>query len=185
VSTIHQAASLKNRGRRRKKRLNALRSLFKSPQKKGTVFKCRIMTPKKPNSAKRKIAKVKLSNKFYILAKIKGKGPFLNKHASVLVCGGRANDLPGVRYNMVKGKFDFTWKEQFWRMHSRSKYGIKWDDYFAVLDDQLEESDIEFDEKDDWNFVYYDLKRKPKNKNNDNDNDNDNKNDNKNENLEV
>jgi len=46
---------------------------------------------------------------------------------------------------MVKGKFDFTWKEQFWRMHSRSKYGIKWDDYFAVLDDKLEESDFDFE----------------------------------------
>ena len=143
MSTIHQAASLKKKGRRRKKRLNALRSFFNSPQKKGTVFKCRIMTPKKPNSAKRKIAKIKLSNRFYVLAKIKGKGPFLNKHASVLVCGGRANDLPGVRYNMVKGKYDFTWRETFWRMTSRSKYGIKWDDYFAVLDEKNEEDEFQ------------------------------------------
>ena len=106
MSTIHQAASLK--GRIRKKRLNALRSLLKAPHKKGSILKCRIMTPKKPNSAKRKVARVKLSNGFKVTAKLKGRGPFLLKHASVLVCGGRANDLPGVRFNMVKGKYDFT-----------------------------------------------------------------------------
>ena len=142
MSTIHQAASLL-KGRRRKKKLNELRSLFKCPQKKGTVFKCRIMTPKKPNSAKRKVARIKLSNRFYVTAKIKGKGPFLNKHSSVLVCGGRANDLPGVRYNMIKGKYDSTWRESFWRMTSRSKYGIKWDDYFTVLTEKLDEEDEE------------------------------------------
>lgn len=140
MPTIHQAAS-KLKGRKRKKRLNALRSLFKAPQKKGMVWKCRIMTPKKPNSAKRKIAKIELSNKYSVLAKIKGRGPFLNKYANVLVCGGRANDLPGVRFNMIKGKFDFSWKEQFHRMNSRSKYGIKWDDYYWVVNDHLDKAD--------------------------------------------
>lgn len=99
------------------------------------------MTPKKPNSAKRKIAKIELSNKYWVLAKIKGKGPFLNKYANVLVCGGRANDLPGVRFNMVKGKFDFTWKEAFHRMNSRSKYGIKWDDYYWIVNEHLNKID--------------------------------------------
>ncbi len=143
MSTIHQAAS-KLKGRKRKKRLNALRSLFKSPQKKGVVIKSRIMTPKKPNSAKRKVAKIMLSNKYSVTAKIKGKGIFLNKYANVMVCGGRANDLPGVRYNMIKGKYDFSWKESFHRMHSRSKYGIKWDDYYWVINEmynKIEEED--------------------------------------------
>jgi len=154
MSTIHQAASIKIKGRRRKKRLNALRSLFNCPQKKGHVWKCRIMSPKKPNSAKRKIAKIRLSNRFWVLAKIKGRTIFLNKHASVLVCGGRANDLPGVRYNMIKGKFDFTWRENFWRMNSRSKYGVKWDDYFAHLDDELDKlDDTDFEERDNEGWL--------------------------------
>ena len=139
MSTIHQAAHIK--GRVKKKKLNALRSLFKAPQKRGTILKCRIMTPRKPNSAKRKVAKIKLSNKFYVTAKVKGKGPFLNKHSSVMVCGGRANDLPGVRYNMIKGKYDFTWKETFWRMNSRSKYGIKWEDYCTFVGEEIDKLD--------------------------------------------
>lgn len=148
MSTIHQAAN--KFGRVKKKKFNALRSLFKAPHKKGIIVKCRIMAPKKPNSAKRKVARIKLSNKFMVTAKIKGKGPFLNKFAHVLVCGGRANDLPGVRYNMVKGKFDFTWKEVFHRINSRSKYGIKWDDYFWVIKDQFDKDD-EVDDEDEEN----------------------------------
>jgi len=104
------------------------------------------MAPKKPNSAKRKIARVWLSNKYKVSAKIKGKGPFLNKYANVLVCGGRANDLPGVRYNMIKGKLDFTWKESFNRMNSRSKYGIKWDDYYWIITENMDDEDEEVDE---------------------------------------
>ena len=137
MSTVHQAAS-KLKGKRKKQRLQALRSLQKGPHKKGYVLKCRIMAPKKPNSAKRKVARIKLSNRLTVTAKIKGKGPFLNKFANVLVCGGRANDLPGVRYNMVKGKFDFTWKEQFIRMHGRSKYGAKIDDHLWILNQFLD-----------------------------------------------
>jgi len=72
------------------------------------VVKIRIVTPKKPNSAKRKIARVKLSNRFMVSAKIKGQGHNLQAYSQVLVCGGRANDLPGVRYNMIKGKFSFS-----------------------------------------------------------------------------
>ncbi len=140
MSTIHQAAS-KLKGRKKKKRLNALRSLFKSPQKKGIIIKCRIMSPKKPNSAKRKVAKVWLSNKYDVTAKIKGKSIFINKYANVMVCGGRANDLPGVRYNMVKGKYDFSWREAFNRIHGRSKYGIKWDDYYWITNDFLDRLD--------------------------------------------
>ena len=141
MSTIHQSAS-KLKGKKRKKRLNALRSLFKSPQKKGIIVKCRIMSPKKPNSAKRKVAKVWLSNKYDVTAKVKGRSSFINKYANVMVCGGRANDLPGVRYNMIKGKYDFTWREGFNRMHARSKYGIKWDDYYWVVNEIFDKEEV-------------------------------------------
>jgi small subunit ribosomal protein S12 len=107
MSTLHQSAS-KIRGKKKKKKLNSLRSLLKSPQKKGIIFKSRIMSPKKPNSAKRRVVRVELSTKFMVTAKLKGQGIFLQRYANVLVCGGRANDLPGVRYNMIKGKYDFT-----------------------------------------------------------------------------
>jgi small subunit ribosomal protein S12 len=64
-----------------------------------------------------------------VTAKIKGQGHSLQVHSEVLVCGGRANDLPGVRYNMIKGKFSFSPKERLFRIKSRSKYGIKLDDF--------------------------------------------------------
>lgn len=107
MSTVHQSAS-KKRGKRAKKHGTSIRSLFGCPQKKGIVVKLRIVTPKKPNSAKRKIARVRLSNGKMVTTKIKGQGHFLQAYSHVLVCGGRANDLPGVRYNMVKGVLDFS-----------------------------------------------------------------------------
>jgi len=100
------------------------------------------MAPKKPNSAKRKIARIWLSNKFDVSAKIKGKSNFINRYANVLVCGGRANDLPGVRYNMVKGKYDFTWKEHINRINARSKYGLKWDDYYWVVNEIFDKEEV-------------------------------------------
>ena len=107
MPTLKQAAS-KLKGRRKKYRCNPVRSLKKAPQKRGIVKLSRIMTPRKPNSAKRKVSKVKLSTRLYVTAKIKGRSGFLSKHANVLVRGGRANDLPGVRYTMIKGKLDFS-----------------------------------------------------------------------------
>jgi len=101
-----------------------LRSLCGCPQRKGVVVKLRIVTPKKPNSAKRKVARVRLSNRFMITARVKGQGHNLQPYSAVFVSGGRANDLPGVRYTMVKGVYDFGWKEDYLRKHSRSKYGI-------------------------------------------------------------
>ena len=82
------------------------------------------MTPKKPNSARRKVARVKLSNKLMITARIIGQGHNLQSYSHVLIRGGRANDLPGVRYCMIKGALDFSWEESFKRAKSRSKYGI-------------------------------------------------------------
>lgn len=137
MPTIKQAAS-RLKGRHKKKRYSSVRSLKKSPQKRGIVKLSRIMTPRKPNSAKRKVSKVKLSSRFYVTAKIKGRSGFLSKHANVLVRGGRANDLPGVRYTMIKGKLDFSWKERVWRMNGRSKFGIKWDDYMWVVSEYID-----------------------------------------------
>lgn len=68
----------------------------------------RIVKPKKPNSAQRKVAKVRLSTKRQILAYIPGQGHNLQEYSSVMVCGGRANDLPGVRFTLMRGKYDFS-----------------------------------------------------------------------------
>jgi small subunit ribosomal protein S12 len=104
MSTIHQAGKV---GYQRKKHMNSLRSLQGCPQRKGIVVKLRIVSPKKPNSAKRKVARVRLTNKFMITARIKGQGHNLQSYSAVLVSGGRANDLPGVRYTMIRGVYDF------------------------------------------------------------------------------
>ena len=96
-----------------------------SPFKKGICIKVTTTKPKKPNSAIRKIAKVRTSSKTVITAAIPGIGHNLQEYSMVLVRGGRANDLPGVRYKLVKGKYDFSIKERIARKKSRSKYGIK------------------------------------------------------------
>jgi small subunit ribosomal protein S12 len=83
----------------------------------------KTMTPKKPNSALRKVARVKLSNKVEVTAYIQGEGHSLSEHGIVLVRGGRVKDLPGVKYHIVRGKFDLQGVEN--RKTSRSKYGTK------------------------------------------------------------
>ena len=98
-------------------------SNLKSPFKRGVVLQVRTMTPKKPNSALRKVARVRLSNKQEITAYIPGEGHNLAEHAIVLVRGGRVKDLPGVKYHVVRGKFDTAGVEK--RQTSRSKYGAK------------------------------------------------------------
>ncbi len=91
--------------------------------KRGVVLAVRTMTPKKPNSALRKVARVRLSNKQEITAYIPGEGHELAEHSIVLVRGGRVKDLPGVKYHIVRGKFDTTGVSG--RLNSRSKYGAK------------------------------------------------------------
>jgi small subunit ribosomal protein S12 len=98
-------------------------SNFPSPQKRGVVTLVKTMTPKKPNSALRKVARVKLSNRMEVTAYIQGVGHSLSEHGIVLVRGGRVKDLPGVKYHIVRGKFDLAGVEG--RMSSRSKYGAK------------------------------------------------------------
>jgi len=97
--------------------------LFGCPQRRGICLKVNIMAPKKPNSADRKVAKVRLTTKRKILAYISGMGHSVQEHSSVLVRGGRVRDLPGMHYKLVKGKLDFSWKEIGLRNQGRSKYG--------------------------------------------------------------
>ena len=94
-----------------------------SPQKRGVVTLVRTMTPKKPNSALRKVARIKLSNREEVTAYIQGIGHNLAEHGIVLVRGGRVKDLPGVKYHLVRGKFDLAGVEG--RRSSRSRYGTK------------------------------------------------------------
>jgi small subunit ribosomal protein S12 len=96
-----------------------------SPQKRGVCVQVRTVTPKKPNSALRKVARVRLSNGMEVLAYIPGEGHTLQEHSVVLVRGGRVKDLPGVRYHIVRGAYDATGVED--RRQSRSKYGAKMD----------------------------------------------------------
>jgi small subunit ribosomal protein S12 len=100
-----------------------VRDLDASPQKRGVCTIVRTMTPKKPNSALRKIARVRLSNNKEISAYIGGEGHNLQEHSIVLVRGGRVRDLPGVRYHVVRGALDCLGVDG--RMQSRSKYGAK------------------------------------------------------------
>ena len=94
-----------------------------APQKRGVCTQVKTMTPKKPNSALRKIARVRLSNQMEVTAYIPGEGHNLQEHSVVLVRGGRVKDLPGVRYHIVRGTLDARGVEN--RKKARSKYGTK------------------------------------------------------------
>ncbi len=94
-----------------------------APQKRGVCTVVRTMTPKKPNSALRKIARVRLTNQIEVTAYIPGEGHQLQEHSVVMVRGGRVKDLPGVRYHIVRGTLDTTGVTD--RNSSRSKYGSK------------------------------------------------------------
>lgn len=94
-----------------------------NPQKRGVCTVVKTMTPKKPNSALRKVARVRLSNKIEVTAYIQGEGHNLAEHSVVMVRGGRVKDLPGVKYHIIRGKYDCLGVDK--RMQSRSKYGTK------------------------------------------------------------
>src|SRR5690242_3008841 len=94
-----------------------------SPFKRGVCLQVRTMTPKKPNSALRKIARVRLTNQMEVTAYIPGEGHNLQEHSVVLVRGGRVKDLPGVRYHVVRGALDAAGVQK--RRQGRSKYGAK------------------------------------------------------------
>ncbi|MDP8323169.1 MAG: 30S ribosomal protein S12 [Candidatus Stygibacter australis] len=120
MPTINQ---LVRKGRKRiiKKKKN--RALLGCPQRRGVCTRVYTTTPKKPNSALRKVARVRLTNGFEITAYIPGEGHNLQEHSIVLVRGGRVKDLPGVRYHIVRGALDTAGVEN--RTSSRSKYGTK------------------------------------------------------------
>ena len=110
-----------------RKNWNSLRrrqvSIPGAPQKRGVCLQVRTMTPKKPNSALRKIARVKLSNQMEVTAYIPGIGHNLQEHSIVLVRGGRVRDLPGVRYKIIRGALDASGVVN--RKQARSRYGAK------------------------------------------------------------
>lgn len=111
------------RQRKHHKRSRATR-LDECPQKKGTCKKIRLTKPKKPNSAVRKVAKIRLSNGKHIIGYIAGFGHNLREYSNVLVRGGNIPDLPGVHYVLIRGKFDFSNSQDIKREHRRSLYGI-------------------------------------------------------------
>jgi small subunit ribosomal protein S12 len=98
-------------------------ALGASPQKRGVCTRVYTTTPKKPNSALRKVAKVRLTNGYEVISYIGGEGHNLQEHSVVLLRGGRVKDLPGVRYHMVRGSLDTAGVKD--RKQSRSKYGAK------------------------------------------------------------
>ncbi|MBU1998145.1 MAG: 30S ribosomal protein S12 [Candidatus Omnitrophota bacterium] len=110
-------------GRKSKKKKSKSMALKACPQRRGVCIQVRTMTPKKPNSALRKIARVRLTTGIEVTSYIPGEGHNLQEHSIVLVRGGRVKDLPGVRYHIVRGTLDSTGVNQ--RRKSRSKYGAK------------------------------------------------------------
>ena len=120
MPTINQ---LVRKGRKKVRRKTTAPALRACPQKRGVCVRVYTSTPKKPNSALRKVAKVRLTNGFEIISYIGGEGHNLQEHSVVLVRGGRVKDLPGVRYHIVRGSLDLQGVKD--RKQSRSKYGAK------------------------------------------------------------
>ena len=133
MPTLSQLAKRGRHKKIKKVKATGLRRIFnakerrykniEAPQKRGVVTLVKTMTPKKPNSALRKVARVRLSNRTEVTAYIQGVGHDLAEHGIVLVRGGRVKDLPGVKYHIVRGKFDLAGVQN--RKTSRSKYGAK------------------------------------------------------------
>lgn len=133
MPTINQLIRKRRRTKNKPIKAAALRKSYSAkdqriigtfnPQKRGVCTIVKTMAPKKPNSALRKVARVRLSNRQEITAYIQGEGHNLAEHSIVLVRGGRVKDLPGVKYHIVRGKFDCAGVEG--RRSSRSKYGVR------------------------------------------------------------
>jgi len=120
MPTISQ---LVRKGREKLKTKRKAPALVESPQKRGVATRVYTTTPKKPNSALRKVARVRLTNGFEVTSYIPGVGHNLQEHSVVLIRGGRVKDLPGVRYHIVRGTLDSQGVEK--RRRGRSKYGAK------------------------------------------------------------
>ena len=120
MPTIHQ---LVRKGREAQRVKTKSPALAGSPQKRGVCVRVYTQTPKKPNSALRKVARVRLTNAMEVTSYIPGEGHNLQEHSVVLIRGGRVKDLPGVRYHIIRGTLDTTGVQN--RKQSRSKYGAK------------------------------------------------------------
>lgn len=133
MPTINQLIRKPRKSKAKKSKAPALQTVFNtiknksvgqsSPQKRGVCLKVTTMTPKKPNSALRKYARVRLSNHIEVNAYIPGEGHNLQEHSVVMIKGGRVKDLPGVRYHIVRGKLDTEGVQN--RKQGRSLYGTK------------------------------------------------------------
>jgi len=120
LPTINQ---LVRKGREQQRKKKATPALQSSPQKRGVCIRVYTTTPKKPNSALRKVARVRLTNGIEVTSYIPGVGHNLQEHSVVLIRGGRVKDLPGVRYHIIRGTLDAVGVQD--RRQSRSKYGTK------------------------------------------------------------
>ncbi len=120
MPTINQ---LVRKGRKKKSKKVKTPALQKCPQRRGVCVQVKTQTPKKPNSALRKVARVRLTNGYEVTAYIPGVGHNLQEHSIVLIRGGRIKDLPGVRYHIIRGTLDTMGVEG--RKQGRSKYGAK------------------------------------------------------------
>jgi small subunit ribosomal protein S12 len=120
MPTIQQ---LIRKPRKPKRRINKVPALEANPQKRGVCTRVYTTTPKKPNSALRKVAKIRLTNGYEVIGYIPGEGHNLQEHSVVLIRGGRVKDLPGVRYHIIRGVLDTQGVKD--RKQRRSKYGAK------------------------------------------------------------
>ena len=151
MPTINQLVKKGRKKTSKKIKATALRKYFNAkdrqmkqvpaPFKRGVVTLVKTMTPKKPNSALRKVARVRLSNKQEVTAYIPGIGHELTEHAIVIVRGGRVKDLPGVKYHIVRGRFDMA--GVVGRKKGRSKYGTKQGGEVGVVSPTVAESAVE------------------------------------------
>lgn len=126
VKRSRKVATVKSKSPAMLRGFNTLKnkpSKYSSPFKRGVVIRVGTMTPKKPNSALRKICRVRLTNQMEVTAYIPGEGHNIQEHSVVMIRGGRAKDLPGVRYHVVRGRLDTEGVGD--RRQSRSKYGTK------------------------------------------------------------
>jgi small subunit ribosomal protein S12 len=116
---------LKKKNRKKKVKKYSKPALAVAPQRKGVCVRVFTASPKKPNSAIRKLARVRLNDGLIVTAAIPGQGHNLQKYSVVLIRGGRIRDVPGVRYKLIRGKYDLDLNETILRSNARSKYGIK------------------------------------------------------------
>jgi len=111
--------------RKKRKKKVPKKALQYAPQRKGVCVKVTTTSPKKPNSAIRKICRVRLNDGRVITASIPGQGHKLQKHSVVMIRGGRVRDVPGVRYKVMRNKYDFGPEDKIVRVHARSKWGLR------------------------------------------------------------